>query len=60
MKLKSRSFQNGEMIPSLYTCEGEDCSLHFDWSEVAQDSKSFALSAIDPDAQGEILFTGSL
>lgn len=52
MKLESRSFRNEEMIPSLYTCEGEDCSPHFVWSEVAPDSKSFALSAIDPDAPG--------
>lgn len=52
MKLKSRSFQDEGMIPRLYTCDGEDRSPHLAWSEVPPDTKSFALSLIDPDAPG--------
>jgi len=52
MKLESRSFPDEEMIPRLYTCDGEDRSPHLTWSEVPQGTKSFALSVIDPDAPG--------
>ncbi len=52
MKLESKSFQDEEMIPRLYTCDGEDHSPHLAWSEVPSGAKSFALSVIDPDAPG--------
>jgi len=52
MKLESKSFHDEEMIPRLYTCDGEDRSPHLAWSEVPSGAKSFALSVIDPDAPG--------
>lgn len=50
MKLESKSFAEEGKIPRLYTCDGDDRSPHLIWSEFPGDSKSFALSVIDPDS----------
>lgn len=49
MKLTS-IFNNGERIPSKYTCDGDDISPEFYVSEVPKDTKSFAFIVDDPDA----------
>lgn len=50
MKLKSKDFEHEGMIPSRFTCDGEDVSPHLEWSEVPAGTKSFALIVDDPDA----------
>jgi Raf kinase inhibitor-like YbhB/YbcL family protein len=50
MKITSRAFKEGEMIPSKYTCDGDNVSPQLMWSGYFADTKSFALIADDPDA----------
>ncbi len=50
MKLKSEAFEDGGTIPSEYTCDGKDVSPQLSWDDPPEGTKSFALSATDPDA----------
>ena len=50
MKVTSPAFKDGGMIPSRYTCDGEDVSPALEWSSVPDQTKSIALIADDPDA----------
>ena len=50
MKLISASFQNGQMIPDKYGCNGENISPELSWSEFPADTKSFMLVCHDPDS----------
>ncbi len=50
MKIKSPAFEQGEMIPKIYTCDGADVSPPLEWSSVPEGTKSFALISDDPDA----------
>ncbi|MGO9119629.1 MAG: YbhB/YbcL family Raf kinase inhibitor-like protein [Desulfomonilaceae bacterium] len=50
MEVKSTAFQDGAMIPKLYTCDGQDISPPLSWSGVPADAKSIALIMDDPDA----------
>ena len=38
------------MIPKKYTCDGSDVSVPLNWADPPQGTKSFALTADDPDA----------
>ncbi|MFQ6615617.1 MAG: YbhB/YbcL family Raf kinase inhibitor-like protein [Fidelibacterota bacterium] len=44
------AFEDGDVIPSKYTCEGEDVSPPLEWSGVPDGTRSFALTCLDPDA----------
>jgi Raf kinase inhibitor-like YbhB/YbcL family protein len=50
MKITSSSFKEGEMIPSKYTCDGDDISPQLSWTGAPDNAKSFALISDDPDA----------
>lgn len=48
--LSSNDFNNEELIPIKFTCQGSNSSPSLKWSEVPQETKSFALIVEDPDA----------
>ncbi|WP_013320871.1 YbhB/YbcL family Raf kinase inhibitor-like protein [Gloeothece verrucosa] len=50
MKLESTAFRANELIPSLYTCDGQDISPALSWDEPPAGTKSLALICDDPDA----------
>jgi Raf kinase inhibitor-like YbhB/YbcL family protein len=50
MIIMSSAFQDGGMIPSKYTCDGQDISPPLSWSGVPYNAKSLALISDDPDA----------
>jgi hypothetical protein len=50
MVITSSAFKEGELIPSKYTCDGDDISPQLSWSGAPENTKSFALINDDPDA----------
>jgi Raf kinase inhibitor-like YbhB/YbcL family protein len=48
--ITSSAFQDGGMIPSKYTCDGQDISPPLTWEGVPAGTKSLALISDDPDA----------
>lgn len=50
MKLSSNAFTNGGMIPSKFTCKGENVNPELRWSDIPNGTKSLALIVDDPDA----------
>lgn len=50
MKIKSSAFKHKEMIPSKYTCDGEDINPPLEIKEVPENAKSLVLIVDDPDA----------
>ena len=53
IKVTSKAFQDGGMIPKEYTCDGANMSPPLAWTGVPEKTKSFALIADDPDAPGK-------
>lgn len=49
MRLASSAFQEGGIIPSLYTCEGKNISPPLEISKVPSATKSLVLIMDDPD-----------
>lgn len=52
LTLKSSAFKHGEVIPSKYTCDGENISPLLEVHGVPEGTKSFTLVVDDPDATG--------
>jgi len=50
MKLTSPAFQQNQMIPPKYTCQGEDVSPPLVVENIPQGTKSLVLIVDDPDA----------
>jgi Raf kinase inhibitor-like YbhB/YbcL family protein len=50
LQLTSDAFQDGQPIPTQYTCDGADQSPALRWGEPPQGTQSFALVIDDPDA----------
>lgn len=50
IKVTSSAFAEGGMIPSKYTCDGQDMSPPLGWDAVPDGTKSIALISDDPDA----------
>lgn len=48
--LTSPAFSDGDAIPRIYTCDGDDISLPLAWSGVPLRTESLALIIDDPDA----------
>ncbi|HCS47996.1 MAG TPA: YbhB/YbcL family Raf kinase inhibitor-like protein [Candidatus Aminicenantes bacterium] len=50
IKISSRAFQEGGMIPRRYACDGEDISPPLAWTGIPEGTKTIALIGDDPDA----------
>jgi len=50
INVKSSAFKEGGVIPTIYTCDGEDISPELHWTNFPSETKSFVLIAEDPDA----------
>jgi len=50
INVTSSAFKEGGMIPSKYTCDGEDISPDIAWAGIPAGAKSIALIGDDPDA----------
>jgi hypothetical protein len=49
-ELTSTAFEQGETIPTKYTCDGQDISPALSWRDPPEGTQSFALIVDDPDA----------
>jgi Raf kinase inhibitor-like YbhB/YbcL family protein len=54
LRLISTAFSQAGGIPKKYTCDGDNVSPPFAWSEVPEDTRSFLLICDDPDAPAGI------
>lgn len=50
IKIKSPAFEEGELIPKKYTCDGVNVSPPLQWSSLPADVESIVLICEDPDA----------
>lgn len=48
----SAAFEEGEAIPTVHTCDGEDVSPPLEWSGSPDGTGAYALIVDDPDARG--------
>ena len=50
LELKSAVFTDGGVIPSKYTCEGDDVAPPLEWDGIPDNAQSLVLIVDDPDA----------
>jgi len=53
-QLTSPAFENNELIPKRYTCDGENISPPLEISNVPEQAKTLALIVTDPDIPDEV------
>jgi Raf kinase inhibitor-like YbhB/YbcL family protein len=52
MELKSPAFADGDLIPTKFTCAGQDVSPKLEWGGVPGSAEELLLIVDDPDAPG--------
>jgi Raf kinase inhibitor-like YbhB/YbcL family protein len=52
IKIKSSVFDEGQPIPTKYTCSGIDVSPPLEWNSLPDETLSIAIICEDPDAPG--------
>lgn len=52
LQVTSDAFQNGQPIPTEFTCDGDNDTPTIKWSEPPAGTRAFALVIDDPDAPG--------
>jgi hypothetical protein len=52
MQMTSREFNDGDLMPRQYTCDGRNASPPLAWTGVPRAARSLALIVEDPDAPG--------
>jgi len=52
LTIESDAFAHDAVIPTKYTCEGDDRSPPLRWSGAPEGTRSFVLRVLDPDAPG--------
>jgi Raf kinase inhibitor-like YbhB/YbcL family protein len=60
VEFSSPAFDDGELIPVEYTCDGDDLSPPLRWSDVPSGTRSLAIVLDDPDAPRSIFRHWSL
>lgn len=50
MKLSTKAFEPGGMIPALFTCDSENISPDLSWQDLPDGTASLAIICDDPDA----------
>ncbi|MBD3231758.1 YbhB/YbcL family Raf kinase inhibitor-like protein [Candidatus Dependentiae bacterium] len=51
--ITSDAFEDGEMIPKKYTCEGKNISPQLSWNNIPEKTRSLVITCLDPDAPTE-------
>src|SRR5690606_10731222 len=54
MEIRSPAFSDGGIIPTLYTCDGDNINPPLTISDVPEDAQSLVLIMEDPDVPAEI------
>ncbi len=50
LEIRSSAFDESELIPKKYTCDGEDVSPPLSWTQPPKETKCMVLICDDPDA----------